>query len=146
MGIFTERDLLTRVSGEGPAADETDASGHDPAPITVEPKDPVRTAIRRMQKGGYRHLPVVDEEAVRSEFSPPAVSFTTWSSTSRPSSLTSPPIPTSFPKRPKGHENRRVRSPSRARKAAAKHYALTSLRLPVPAGRIPHAASGRAVR
>ena len=32
-----------------------------PHPITVGPKDPVRTAIRRMQKGGYRHLPVVDE-------------------------------------------------------------------------------------
>jgi CBS domain-containing protein len=33
-----------------------------PAPMTVGPKDPVRTAIRRMQQGGYRHLPVVDEE------------------------------------------------------------------------------------
>ena len=32
-----------------------------PDPVTVGPKDPVRTAIRRMQKGGYRNLPVVDE-------------------------------------------------------------------------------------
>jgi len=33
-----------------------------PDPVTVGPKDPVRTAIKRMQRGGYRHIPVVDEE------------------------------------------------------------------------------------
>jgi CBS domain-containing protein len=60
-GIFTERDLLTRVLAKGrPLATPTRAV-MTPGPVTVQPKDPVRTAIRRMQKGGYRHLPVVDE-------------------------------------------------------------------------------------
>ena len=36
-----------------------------PEPVTVHPKDPIATAIRRMEEGGYRHLPVVvDGKAV----------------------------------------------------------------------------------
>ena len=62
VGLFTERDLLTRVLAKGRALAGPIASRDDPRPVTVGPKDPVRTAIRRMQKGGYRHLPVVDEE------------------------------------------------------------------------------------
>ena len=61
-GIFTERDLLTRVLGKGRPLSQPMRLAMTPGPVTVEPKDPVRTAIRRMQKGGYRHLPVVDEE------------------------------------------------------------------------------------
>ena len=30
--------------------------------ITIKPKDTIRTAIRKMQQGEHRHLPVVDEE------------------------------------------------------------------------------------
>lgn len=62
VGIFTERDLLTRVLAKGRLLNHPMRLAMTPAPVTVEPKDPVRTAIRRMQKGGYRHLPVVDEE------------------------------------------------------------------------------------
>ena len=62
VGIFTERDLLTRVLAKGLALNTPTRAVMTPSPITVQPKDPVRTAIRRMQKGGYRHLPVVDEE------------------------------------------------------------------------------------
>jgi CBS domain-containing protein len=62
VGIFTERDLLTRVLAKGRPLSQPMRLAMTPAPVTVEPKDPVRTAIRRMQKGGYRHLPVVDEE------------------------------------------------------------------------------------
>jgi CBS domain-containing protein len=32
-----------------------------PDPVCVHPKDPIRLAVRRMEQGGYRHLPVVDE-------------------------------------------------------------------------------------
>ena len=32
-----------------------------PDPVTVEPKDSIRTAVKRMQSGNYRHLPVVDD-------------------------------------------------------------------------------------
>jgi CBS domain-containing protein len=61
VGLFTERDLLTRVLAKGQCLDTPVRAVMTPNPVTVEPKDPVRTAIRRMQKGGYRHLPVVDE-------------------------------------------------------------------------------------
>lgn len=62
VGIFTERDLLTRVLARGlPLATSMKQCMTAPA-VTVGPKDPVRTAIRRMQKGGYRHLPVVDPD------------------------------------------------------------------------------------
>jgi CBS domain-containing protein len=30
-------------------------------PVVVRAKESVGTALRRMQEGGYRHLPVVDE-------------------------------------------------------------------------------------
>jgi CBS domain-containing protein len=61
VGIFTERDLLTRVLARGRPLDTPIRVCMTADPVTVGPKDPVRTAIRRMQKGGYRHLPVVDE-------------------------------------------------------------------------------------
>jgi CBS domain-containing protein len=61
VGIFTERDLLTRVLARGRPLETAMRTCMTPNPVTVAPKDPVRTAIRRMQKGGYRHLPVVDD-------------------------------------------------------------------------------------
>lgn len=61
VGIFTERDLLTRVLAPGCALDLPMRECMTPRPATVSPLDSVRAAIRRMQKGGYRHLPVVDE-------------------------------------------------------------------------------------
>jgi CBS domain-containing protein len=32
-----------------------------PNPVAVHPKDSIGAAVRRMEEGGYRHLPVVDE-------------------------------------------------------------------------------------
>jgi CBS domain-containing protein len=32
-----------------------------PDPVCVRAKDPIRLAVRHMERGGYRHLPVVDE-------------------------------------------------------------------------------------
>lgn len=60
-GMFSERDLLTRVLAKRQALSASVQSVMTTHPVTVGPKDPVRTAIRRMQSGGYRHLPVVDE-------------------------------------------------------------------------------------
>lgn len=60
-GIFTERDLLTRVLAPGRPLDTSIRLCMTTNPVTVSPKDSVRTAIKRMQSGGYRHLPVVDE-------------------------------------------------------------------------------------
>ena len=61
VGIFTERDLLTRVLAPGRPLDTPMRVCMTANPVTVSPKDSVRTAVKRMQKGGYRHLPVVDE-------------------------------------------------------------------------------------
>jgi CBS domain-containing protein len=61
VGIFTERDLLTRLLAPGRSLDAPMRVCMTANPVTVSPKDSVRTAVKRMQKGGYRHLPVVDE-------------------------------------------------------------------------------------
>ena len=61
VGIFTERDLLTRVLAPGRPLDTPMRVCMTADPVTVSPKDSVRTVVERMQKGGYRHLPVVDE-------------------------------------------------------------------------------------
>lgn len=62
VGIFTERDLLRRVLNVHLPLDTpiTDCMTADP--VTVHPKDPIGYAIKRMQKGGYRHLPVVIDD------------------------------------------------------------------------------------
>ena len=71
-----------------------------PNPVAVSPKDSVRTVISRMQKGGYRHLPVVDEAgrpvgvlSARRVVHYLVEHFPRWSSTC-------PPTPTATPKTP----------------------------------------------
>ena len=61
IGIFTERDALYRVLGQGldPA---TTALEHvmTPQPQTINPDEPFRRALQIMYEGGFRHLPVVE--------------------------------------------------------------------------------------
>ncbi len=65
LGLFTERDLLERVV----------AAGRDPAHTrlrvvmradfeTIDAEAPVAEAVRRMDEGGLRHLPVVEGDRV----------------------------------------------------------------------------------
>jgi CBS domain-containing protein len=61
VGIITERDLLTRVLATGRPLSDTVDKVMTADPRTVFAHDSVRRAMIRMQKGGYRHLPVVDE-------------------------------------------------------------------------------------
>ncbi len=61
VGIFTERDLLRRVLANDLPLTISVAECMTPDPVVVHPKESIGTAIRRMQQGGYRHLPVVDE-------------------------------------------------------------------------------------
>jgi CBS domain-containing protein len=61
VGIFTERDLLRRVLAVGKPLTMPVSECMTPNPVVVHPKDPISTAVRRMDEGGYRHLPVVDE-------------------------------------------------------------------------------------
>jgi len=61
LGIFTERDLMRRVLAAGKPLTATVNECMTPSPVAVHSKDPISTAVRRMDEGGYRHLPVVDE-------------------------------------------------------------------------------------
>jgi CBS domain-containing protein len=60
VGLFTERDLLRRVLAAGRALSTRLADVMTPRPVTVHPGEPIAAAARRMQEGGYRHLPVVE--------------------------------------------------------------------------------------
>ena len=60
-GIFTERDVVNRVVAEGLDPDRTQLNDvMTRNPDTVGPNDTALEALRRMQDGGFRHLPVVD--------------------------------------------------------------------------------------
>jgi CBS domain-containing protein len=61
VGIFTERDLMRKVLAAGKPLTTAVAQCMTPSPVTVHPKESIGAAIRRMEEGGYRHLPVVDE-------------------------------------------------------------------------------------
>jgi CBS domain-containing protein len=60
-GIFTERDALFRVIGEGrdPAATRL-AEVMTANPRTIAPDRPFGHALHLMYEGGFRHVPVVD--------------------------------------------------------------------------------------
>ena len=62
VGIFTERDLVRRVLSQGKPLSTPMLECMTPEPVTVHPKDSIGCAIKRMQKGGYRHLPVVIDD------------------------------------------------------------------------------------
>ena len=60
-GIFTERDLMRFIAGSG----DLDSPLRDvmtPNPTTVSPDTSLFDAIRSMDQGGYRRLPVADPE------------------------------------------------------------------------------------
>lgn len=60
-GLFTERDFLRRVIAPGLSWETAISEVMTPKPVCILAKDPVRVAVRRMEQGGYRHLPVLDE-------------------------------------------------------------------------------------
>lgn len=62
VGIFSERDLMTRVivAGGDPSATRVcDAMTRDV--ITAEPQDSRSECLEKMQREGFRHLPVLEE-------------------------------------------------------------------------------------
>ena len=61
VGIFTERDLMGRVLATGLPLTEPVSAVMTPDPVSVHCKDSIRVAVTRMEGGGYRHLPVIDE-------------------------------------------------------------------------------------
>jgi CBS domain-containing protein len=61
VGIFTERDLLRRLLATGKPLTVPVSECMTVNPVVVHPKEPISAAVRRMEEGGYRHLPVVGE-------------------------------------------------------------------------------------
>jgi CBS domain-containing protein len=62
LGIFSERDLLTKVAGlHEPYADLPVRQFMTPNPETVTATDTLAFALHKMDVGGYRHLPVLKE-------------------------------------------------------------------------------------
>ena len=61
-GIFTERDVLTKVVDAPSTWNQPVDALMTTEPETVSPDDPVGKALRLMNVGHYRHVPVLDNE------------------------------------------------------------------------------------
>ncbi len=65
VGIFTERDIL-RALAHHRIADEARVAGVErwmtPDPVTIDPDATLGEALDLMLSGGFRHLPVVDDD------------------------------------------------------------------------------------
>jgi CBS domain-containing protein len=63
VGVFTERDVLTRVAGGGVDTDTTllgELMTPDPEWLTLD--DSIAFALNKMSVGGFRHVPLIDAE------------------------------------------------------------------------------------
>ncbi len=61
VGIFTERDVLTKIVGSGVDLSKTIvADVMTPDPEYLFEDDEIAFALNRMQVGGFRHVPLVD--------------------------------------------------------------------------------------
>ncbi len=64
-GIFTERDLTTRVAATGRNPDTTQLGEVMTGDLdTVSPNDTAASVLELMQEHGYRHVPVLDGDQV----------------------------------------------------------------------------------
>jgi CBS domain-containing protein len=61
-GIFSERDLLTKVAGTtADYAARPVSQFMTPGPETIQTTDTLAFALHKMDCGGYRHLPVIKD-------------------------------------------------------------------------------------
>jgi signal-transduction protein with cAMP-binding, CBS, and nucleotidyltransferase domain len=59
VGIFTERDLLNKLTGEAASDQATPVSRlMSPNPEVLRETDSVATAVNKMSMGRYRHIPI----------------------------------------------------------------------------------------
>ena len=63
VGIFTERDFVGRVLGAAMDVSQPIGGVMTRSPKTINRSDSIQSAIEVMEGGGYRHLPVLDEDA-----------------------------------------------------------------------------------
>jgi CBS domain-containing protein len=63
IGIFTERDFVDRVLGAGLDLGQPISAVMTRSPKTINNTASIQSAIEMMEGGGYRHLPVLGEDA-----------------------------------------------------------------------------------
>lgn len=59
-GIFTERDVLRSVLGNDAILEQPISRHMTPDPVCVGARDPIRQVVLLMHQGGYRQIPVTD--------------------------------------------------------------------------------------
>lgn len=62
VGIFTERDVLNRISGDLDSLDYPVSEFMTREPATIRQDDSIAYALHAMDLGGYRHMPIVDAD------------------------------------------------------------------------------------
>ena len=62
IGIFTERDVFLTVLGRDELLQQPVSKLMTPTPVCVRAKESVRHVVSLMHDGGFRQIPVVDEE------------------------------------------------------------------------------------
>ena len=62
LGIFTERDVLNRISENPDAMDRPVPEFMTKSPTTATMVDSIAYALHAMDLGGYRHLPIMNAE------------------------------------------------------------------------------------
>jgi CBS domain-containing protein len=61
-GIFTERDLLTKVMNEKVDWNEPVSKFITPDPVTMKSDEPLRKALFLMRKKNFRHIPITGDQ------------------------------------------------------------------------------------
>jgi CBS domain-containing protein len=64
VGVFTERDVLNRISPNLSALDQPVSAYMTRSPETIRKQDSIAYALHAMDIGGYRHMAVVDRTGV----------------------------------------------------------------------------------
>ena len=62
IGIFTERDVLTKDYFRADSHTVSVESVMTPNPETLEPDNSIAFALNKMSVGGYRHIPIVEAD------------------------------------------------------------------------------------
>ncbi|MEO2002511.1 MAG: CBS domain-containing protein [Candidatus Poribacteria bacterium] len=63
LGIFTERDVMQKLAPLGSAAADRPVSEFmTPGPTVLHQDDSIVYALHQMHLGGYRHIPLVDDD------------------------------------------------------------------------------------
>ncbi len=62
-GILTERDILLKITGRGlNLAEELVEGYYTPSPEYLKMEDPLVFALNKMTVGGFRHIPILNDE------------------------------------------------------------------------------------